>query len=177
MTKKVIEFFKYNDDLSGSVRYADTSLSSVAFFTDNEISHMVDVRSLITKIFILLASSFIILVILISILTFKNSQKRFKNIGIVFITGSSIVIFLFILLFILSWNFSSLFDNFHLIFFPQGNYMFEAGSLLITLFPFNFFFQFFLRLVITSSILSAILLFTGIFLLNVHKIFKKKVAI
>ena len=174
MTEKMFGFFKYQDDLDGHIRYADASRSSVAFFTENEISHMVDVRALLLKIFLLFYGSLIILIILLILLILKNPGKRLIGIGRVFVISSSVVLFIFILLYFLSMNFSHLFDNFHLIFFPQGNYMFSENSLLITLFPFNFFYQFFIRLVISSSILSSLFLLSGIIFLNTRKIFLKR---
>lgn len=177
MTEKIIGFFRYQDDLDGHIRYADKSRSSVAFFTENEISHMVDVRALLLKIFILFYGSLIILIILLILLILKNPGRRLAAIGRIFVISSSAVLFIFILLYFLSMNFSNLFDNFHFIFFPQGNYMFSENSLLITLFSFNFFYQFFIRLVISSSILSSLFLLSGIFFLNTHKIFLKRTQI
>jgi len=178
MTDKVFSFFKYQGELDGHIRYADLSRSSVAFFTENEISHMVDVRNLIFKILILFYGSLIILVALLAALFFlgRKYRDRFKGAGLVFVISSSMVLVIFIVLYILSMNFTSLFDNFHLIFFPQGNFMFDPNSLLITLFPFNFFYQYFIRLVICSIVLSFIFLFIGIFILNIYKIFQKRLA-
>ena len=152
MTEKMFEFFRYQDDLSGNIRYADASRSSVAAFTEKEISHMDDVRALLLKIFFLFCVSLIILVILL-ILARKSPGGILRAAGRVSVISSSAVLFIFILLYFLSINFSHLFDNFHLIFFPQGNYMFPENSLLITLFSFNFFYQFFIRLAISSLIL------------------------
>ncbi|MFC2159712.1 DUF1461 domain-containing protein [Actinomycetota bacterium] len=176
MTKKIFSFFRYKDELDGHVRYADETRSSVAFFTENEINHMVDVRDLIFKILLLFYVSLAALIVFLALLLIleREHSKRFRGAGLVFLISSSVVLFLFIILYILSMNFSSLFDNFHLIFFPQGNFMFDANSLLITLFPFNFFYQYFTRLVTGSIILSFIFLFIGILILNIHKIFRKR---
>lgn len=179
MTKEIFSFFKYQDELDGQIRYADISRSSVAFFTENEISHMVDVRTLLFKILLLFYVGLTVSGVLLALLLIleRKRGKRYRDIGLVFVVSSSAVLFIFIILYILSMNFSSLFDNFHLIFFPQGNFMFDPNSLLITLFPFNFFYQYFIRLVISSIIISFIFLFIGIFLLNIHKIFQKRLAV
>lgn len=179
MTKEIFSFFKYQDELDGQIRYADVSRSSVAFFTENEISHMVDVRNLIFKILLLFYGSLLVLIVLLILLLIleRKHARRLRGTGLVFVISSSAVLFIFIILYILSMNFSHLFDNFHLIFFPQGNFMFDSNSLLITLFPFNFFYQYFTRLVISSIVLSFIFLFIGIFLLNIHKIFQKRLAV
>jgi integral membrane protein (TIGR01906 family) len=179
MTKEIFSFFKYQDKLDGQIKYADVSRRSVAFFTENEISHMVDVRDLIFKILLIFYVSLTILILLLTLLLILERKhiKRLKGTGLVFVISSSVVLFMFIILYILSMNFSHLFDNFHLLFFPQGNFMFDSNSLLITLFPFNFFYQYFVRLVIGSTVLSFIFLFIGIFLLNIHKIFQKRLAV
>lgn len=176
MTEKMFEFFRYQDDLSGNIRYADTSRSSVAAFTEKEISHMDDVRALLLKILFLFCGSLIILIILL-ILAGKSSRGILRAAGRVSVISSSAVLFIFILLYFLSMNFSHLFDNFHLIFFPQGNYMFPENSLLITLFSFNFFYQFFIRLAISSLILSSLFLLMGIIFLNIYRIFLKRKVI
>jgi uncharacterized membrane protein len=72
-------------------------------------------------------------------------------------------------------NFISLFENFHYIFFPQGNWAFPEGSLIITIFPFGFFYDFFFRLLLSSLLISIILLFAGVagIILSNRKIRKK----
>ncbi len=179
MTKEIFSFFKYQDKLDGQIRYADVSRSSVAFFTENEISHMVDVRDLIFKILLLFYVSLTVLILLLTLLLVLERKhiKKLKGTGLVFVISSSVVLFIFMILYILSMNFSHLFDNFHLLFFPQGNFMFDSNSLLITLFPFNFFYQYFINLVIGSIVLSFIFLLIGILFLNIHKLFKKRMAV
>ncbi len=140
---------------------------------------MIDVRNLIFKILVLFYGSLIILIILLALgpLLERKLIRRFRGTGLVFVVSSSAVLFIFIILYILSINFSHLFNNFHLLFFPQGNFIFDSDSLLITLFPFNFFYQYFIRLVISSIVLSFIFLSTGIFFLNIHKFFQKRTAV
>jgi hypothetical protein len=91
-----------------------------------------------------------------------DRKQGLKKTGLIFLWSSSFILFIFLVLLILSTNFYSLFDNFHVVFYPQGNYMFPEGSLLITMFPFGFFFQFFIRLAISSSALAAFMFVLGI---------------
>jgi len=86
--------------------------------------------------------------------------------------SSGIVLFFILLLYLLGNNFPVLFDNFHRMFFPQGNYSFPIGSLIINIFPFGFFYDFFLRIILSSAVLSAVILAVGIILINVYR-FKK----
>lgn len=162
MTLDIFEFFKYRGDLRGDVRYSDPIRSSVAFFTDNEISHMEDVRELLKNIFIIFLASLAALILLIITLIFTDKRKTLRKIGFLCLWSSSIILFIFLLFYILSTNFSYLFDSFHAAFFPQGNFMFPEGSLLITLFPFGFFYQYFIRLIMCSSAAALVLVIAGI---------------
>ncbi|MCD4670598.1 MAG: DUF1461 domain-containing protein [Actinomycetia bacterium] len=173
MTSDIFEFFQYRGDLRGDVRFADPLKSSTAFFTDSEISHMEDVRDLLKNIFILFLVSLAILAALFIILVSTDKKKNLRKIGFLCLWSSSIVLFIFILFYILSTNFSYLFNSFHAVFFPQGNFMFPEGSLLITLSPFGFFYQFFIRLIISSSAAALVLLIAGIICISVQRKYER----
>ncbi len=162
MTFRVYDFFLYRGDLEGQVRSADPSISYAASFTGDEISHMEDVRDLIRNIFIISGAALLLTVLSLLLALFTGRGHSLKKTGLVFIWSSAAALSAFAVLFILGSNFYSLFDNFHLLFFPQGNYMFSEGSLLITMFPFGFFYQFFIRLAASSSIVAAVFLMLGI---------------
>lgn len=144
-------------------------MSSVGSFTDNEIGHMEDVRDLLKNIFIIFLASLAIFLVLFAILVLTDKKRNLMKIGFICLWSSSIVLFIFIVFYILSTNFSYLFDRFHTILFPQGNYMFPEGSLLITLFPFGFFYQYFIRLVISSSAGALLLAIIGIICILIQK--------
>lgn len=169
ITLDIFEFFKYKGDLSGHVRYIDTSINSVGYFTNNEIGHMEDVRDLLKNIFIVFLASLAIFLALFVFLIFTDKKKNYRKIGFICLWASFIILFIFVVFYILSTNFSYLFDRFHTVFFPQGNYMFSEGSLLITLFPFGFFYQYFIRLVTSSSIGAILLAITGTTCIIVQK--------
>jgi len=123
---------------------------------------MVDVRELLKNIFILFAVSLVTFIILALFIFIPDRKHNLKKTGLIFLWSSTVTLFLFLVLLVLSTNFYSLFNDFHLVFFPQGNYMFPEGSLLITMFPFGFFFQFFIRLALSSSAIAAFLFMLGI---------------
>ena len=178
VTKKIFKFFKYESELDPldytiQVRYADVSKSTVAEFRPDEISHFGDVRVLLARILILYYSSIVLFIIMTLLLIEKNIKSFIRNLGIIFIIPSALMLIFIIILYFLGENFPVLFDNFHMLFFPQGNYAFSEGSLIITLFPFGFFYDFFIKLVLSSAIISAVLLVTGIIFTNVLKIYKK----
>jgi uncharacterized membrane protein len=81
-----------------------------------------------------------------------------KNISLSALISSAILISLFILLYFFGNNFWALFEKFHYIFFPQGNWAFPEGSLIITIFPFGFFSDFFYKLITVALVISVVLL-------------------
>ncbi|MFA5014247.1 MAG: DUF1461 domain-containing protein [Actinomycetota bacterium] len=177
VTERIFKYFKYQDGLdyldpSLQVRYSKESISAVAFFTPDEVSHLNDVRKLLTKILILYLSSIILVIIGFILLINKNIKIFIKDLGKIFIISSVFILLFIIILYLLGKNFPVLFDNFHLIFFPQGNFTFPESSLIITLFPFGFFYDFFIKIVFSSVIISAVILAAGVIFVNIFKILK-----
>ncbi|HEY4695359.1 MAG TPA: hypothetical protein VIH13_00525, partial [Candidatus Hydromicrobium sp.] len=103
----------------------------------------------------------------------KNIKNFIKNLGTTFIISSALILLFITILYLLGKNFPVLFDNFHLLFFPQGNFTFPEGSLIITLFPFGFFYDFFIRIILSSAIISVVLLVIGIIFKNIFKLVKE----
>ena len=174
ITGNIFNFFKFDGNLeiidpSNQVRFADEELSSVATFTQNEVNHLDDVRILFSRIFILFYGSLILFTILSFLFIQKNFRNFIRKLGITFIISSASVLFIFIIFYILANNFGSIFDKFHLVFFPQGNFLFSVDSLIIMLFPFGFFYDFFIRLITVSAVVSGILLAGGIVLVKIFK--------
>ncbi|MCC7574651.1 DUF1461 domain-containing protein [Candidatus Woesearchaeota archaeon] len=132
-------------------------------FTIDENNHMQDVRLLINTLKIF---SFIFIMVLASTLflinKIKGTKKRkteltnfFNNLKKGGFISLSFLIFLTIIVFI---NFSFSFDAFHRIFFPQGNWLFSADSLLITLFPQTFFLNMAKKIFITNTLFISLLI-------------------
>ena len=153
LTENVYDYFKYKRDfetfeLKGNIK----------FFNETEISHLNDVRILLKKIMTVFYIS-IALFVLFTILLVEKKRKRFlKNISLSAMISSAVLICLFILLYFFGNNFWALFEKFHYIFFPQGNWAFPEGSLIITIFPFGFFSDFFYKLITVSVVIAVILL-------------------
>ncbi len=159
ITQQVFEFFKTGKEfesfkLKGNINY----------FNNDEISHLLDVKILLNKIFILFYSCLAVFLILTLFLYLINRRiyKFLRGISLIFLISSSVFIFLVLLLYFFGNNFFKLFENFHLIFFPQGNWAFPEGSLIITIFPFGFFYDFFFKLVSNSLIIALVLFAFGI---------------
>ena len=178
ITENIFKFFRYESELDTldytiQVRYSDESMSTAASFSPDEISHLYDVRKLLVKIFILYCVSIILFVIMTFLLIEKNIKNFIRNLGAIFIISSAFMLLFIIILYFLGENFPVLFDNFHMLFFPQGNYAFPGGSLIITLLPSGFFNDFFIRLILSSTIISVALLVIGIIFTNIFKFVKK----
>ncbi|MHB1346227.1 MAG: lipoprotein intramolecular transacylase Lit [Candidatus Humimicrobiaceae bacterium] len=173
LTEDLFGFFRENKAFKPF-----TLKNDLPYFTANEISHLEDVRILFNKIFlayyICLGLAFLSVIGLIE----KNNKKFLKNISLLLILPSAILIFFLFLLFLFSQNFLPLFDKFHYIFFPQGNFAFPEDSTLITLLPLGFFSDFFERLVISSVIISCVSIISGVLLsISLKKYFKKKESV
>jgi len=165
ITGNLIGFFKNSQDIE-KIKPA----GSAPAFTDAEINHLEDVRAVTNKLLILFYSSLILFVLFTILLIHKKIGLFLKSMGMVFVSAASAVVLILLLLYTLSSNFWVFFEQFHQVFFPQGNYMFPADSLLITLFPIGFFYQFFLKLVATSGVILVVMLVVGILFLNIDKL-------
>jgi integral membrane protein (TIGR01906 family) len=153
LTENVYDYFKYKRDfetfeLKGNIK----------FFNETEISHLNDVRILLKKILTVFYIS-VALFTLLTILLIEKKPKRFlKNVSLSAMISSAVLICLFILFYFFGNNFWALFEKFHYVFFPQGNWAFPEGSLIITIFPFGFFSDFFFKLITVSLVISGALL-------------------
>jgi integral membrane protein (TIGR01906 family) len=153
LTENVYDYFKYKRDfetfeLKGNIK----------FFNETEISHLNDVRILLKKLLAVFYISIALFTLLTILLVEKNLKRFLKNISLSALISSAILISLFILLYFFGNNFWALFEKFHYIFFPQGNWAFPEGSLIITIFPFGFFSDFFYKLITVALVISVVLL-------------------
>ena len=146
ISDKLIGFFKDENKLP-------------LIFNEKEASHLKDVKKLVKKGNILLKLLSLTNIILLSfLLYFKGSLKKLA-------IYSGILSILLPIPFILL-NFSNLFTRFHLLLFPQGNWIFPSTSLMIQLFPYQFFYDAFIRIIIYSLILIFIVFFSSRFSSN-----------
>ena len=125
-----------NPEQINTIRFLKNREPLLVEYTENEISHLNDVKKIMhfaDYYFIFLLVIEIVLLIAIYQLEKKQFYKPFLYGGIVS-TSILVITLLWALI-----DFSSLFTFFHNAFFPQGNWMFPAGSKLTTLFPADFF--------------------------------------
>jgi integral membrane protein (TIGR01906 family) len=146
ITKNIMDYFRGRAELQ--------------YFTEDEKSHMSDVRHLLDLMRIIYYSAIAVSIALFIYLyiTLKNDSGVFIRILAKSLLYSSIacIAFLAIVLIMCVFYFDATFTLFHLIFFPQGNWMFASSSLLITLFPEQFFMDMSLRIFIYAMFQSII---------------------
>lgn len=138
-------------------------------FTSLEKSHLQDVKNIFSIAYYIfwISLSWFIIITLYFILS-KNYNQIFKWLFIWSIISLSII---WILLFATIFDFSSSFQVFHKIFFPQWNREFAESSRLITLFPESFFIAISRTIFITISVISLFAMLTS-FLIKKNTSFK-----
>ncbi len=155
-----------NIETLGSDQLTDLTIQTLNFltnrgqlpeiFSENEIDHMSDVAQLVRKGFYTLVLVFIILLIIYIFFKFLGSPEVFYSLfrgGAVFS-----MIFLFILALLILIDFTVNFLYFHNIFFPQGNFIFPANSLLVQIFPERFFKEIIIYIFMGATILGGIII-------------------
>jgi integral membrane protein (TIGR01906 family) len=137
-------------------------------FTQNEKSHMHDVKILINKLLILyyliLLADGVLILYLIRTKQIKRFSKACRASGL-------IVIFCSALAYAFRNSFSSFFVGFHTIFFPEGNWSFPESSALIQIFPEQFFINFTFDTAKNALFISTFLILAGVlaFVINQEK--------
>jgi len=163
VTENIMKYFRNTEELK--------------YFTETEKSHMADVKHLIRTMQFIYYSAAVL-----SIGLFFYAYRKYKEDKYMFIKilaksllYSSIAAGVFlILVFLMSvFSFDSLFTTFHLIFFPQGNWMFDSSSMLITMFPQQFFFDISLRIFVYAMFQALIFFGMGYWMNKQLKIFEK----
>ena len=141
---------------------------SLEGFSLLEISHLQDVTIVMQKV----ETLFVVSLLLFVILWFDTTQQLRSTV----LFGAGLIasgLLLFISVGILLW-FDVVFRYFHLLFFPQGNWMFAADSLLIKTFPENFFVNLSLWIFGLALVLGIALMVIGLIWKRNHSIFIEK---
>lgn len=125
-------------------------------FNEDEKSHMADVKRLV------LIEEFILIVLLIGFFVLIYKRKIYLN----HFKKAALIIFLIALFsLIASLFFNRFFELFHLMLFPQGNWQFQASSLMIQTYQQSFFQWFF----VTTFVVAVVISLSFIFLFNSSK--------
>ncbi|MFH1399817.1 MAG: DUF1461 domain-containing protein [Candidatus Woesearchaeota archaeon] len=147
---------------------SESAIITSGAFTKNEVDHLRDVRIIVQRLQIL---SVIMLLIWGGVVFRRN----FKILASAMVYSGIFLVMLIAALFLMANNFEWLFVKFHLIFFPQGNWMFSNESSLIRLFPKQFFVDMFTNILLRVLVCSVILFVAGNVILSEKiKMFIKK---
>lgn len=129
--------------------------------TNEEISHMNDVKSIFNKVFIIeIISIFIFLMTILSLFLERKIHAIMKlssKWARIVLTLNLLIITSVIL------NFKPIFDIFHKIFFPQWNWAFDESSILIRVFPSTFFQAIVTNIFLTSAGISLVIIIVYFF--------------
>jgi integral membrane protein (TIGR01906 family) len=141
-------------------------------FTENENSHLRDVKLLIDNLKKVLYTSAVILLVSLLLLLLFNRTYIYKRFGKLLLFGGILGLAIGLIAFIATHNFGPAFTSFHYLFFPQGNWAFPPDSFLINLFPEQLFYDFFTAIMIRSAIASALLAAIGWIIMSRRKEYK-----
>lgn len=136
-------------------------------FNHSEKSHLEDVKqifSLSEKIFFISTISFVLLSLI-----FIYRKKYFLFFRSIFYWSVLSLIFTFLILLFLLYNFDYSFEIFHRIFFPQWNWSFPPDSLIINIFNQNFFFKISKYIFLSSLLIPTIIIISYLFKKNLPK--------
>ena len=118
-------------------------------FNEDEKSHMADVKRLI------MFEEFVFIALLIGFFVLVYKRKIHLN----HFKKAALIMFLIALFsLIASLFFNRFFELFHLIVFPQGNWQFQASSLMIQTYQQSFFQEFFVRVIVVAFIFLLLLI-------------------
>lgn len=126
-------------------------------FNERELSHMEDVKDVVSGMRIALIVSLAIL-ITITIFAVKNGLSELLNKA--FFKGGWVVLGLIVaIILFVALNFNSLFTWFHHIFFESGTWQFHLSDTLIRLFPMRFWRDAFFLVGIQSVMIGGLVMF------------------
>ncbi|PIZ51655.1 hypothetical protein COY27_02980 [Candidatus Woesearchaeota archaeon CG_4_10_14_0_2_um_filter_33_13] len=147
--QETIDYLNYNREISLN-------------YTSAEISHLQDVQVLMNNVDYTLYLSLLICTL---ILTLQRRKKEKFRRSLLY-GGVITIVFTFLILVISLISFTSAFNFFHRIFFPQGNWLFSFNSLLIQTFSLKFFIDISIRIFLIT-------IFGGIVFIILSRLIKR----
>ena len=136
---------KINESLDSLLDFFEFKTNTIKNYNESEISHMKDIRKII---------SYLKLLTILSILLLFVFWKKDKK--ILFKTGLFLILIISLFAVLSLADFNIVFTKFHEIFFPQGNYMSDPKvSFMKYMFPDEFFVNF-LKTMFCSLLIIAI---------------------
>jgi integral membrane protein (TIGR01906 family) len=127
-------------------------------FNDRELSHMEDVKGVVTGMRVTLAIFLIVLVICVWVL-FKKGRRDFIFLAF-YMGGWGLFGLIAAILLLVAISFNQLFTWFHKIFFSDGTWQFYTSDTLIRLFPMRFWRDAFIFVGVLCLVLGGVAIFT-----------------
>lgn len=146
VTKNLIDFFQGKQALA-------------EVFNEKETEHLIDVKNLINTVLLFYYSVALISIMLLLSLFLLNKKQFFNKLISIFIYSSLLILIVSVVLFVFSLKFDFLFTAFHSMFFQEGTWLFPADSVLIQIFPDKFFYDFFYKIILYSTIEAVLIIF------------------
>jgi len=155
ITIELINYLKGKDELKNKI------------FSEKEKLHLFDVKNLIRKSFL-----FFYFTLFIFILLFGYSlYKKDKKIGNSFIFGGLLTLLLILTVFLLTKiNFNFLFTQFHYLSFDNELWLLNEKDILINLFPIGFFYDFLMKIILSTCFFAFCFIIFGIFLKKISSV-------
>ncbi|MBW2976729.1 DUF1461 domain-containing protein [Candidatus Woesearchaeota archaeon] len=152
-----------NDVLDYLKNEKNNDLIDTDFFNEREKLHLLDVKNLIRKTFLVYYTSLILFLLSLALLVFlmEFKIKKIAERGLIIVlAGSSLALLVGISFFVLSnFNFNFVFNAFHKTFFSSGTYTFNPlFEKIVVLYPPSLFFDALTRIVSGAIITSIMLL-------------------
>ena len=133
--KMTMWFTDLTDDQQNTISYLQGKEELRLDYADDEVSHLDDVKKVMDYLDYLFYGLMLALTLIIT-----HHKKNRKELLRLFSYGGTATISAILIVFLLSLaSFNAVFTVFHQLFFPQGNWIFPADSLLIQTFPIIFF--------------------------------------
>ena len=155
--KTNLSFGEYTEQQQDTINFLQNEQDLQRNYTSQEVSHLEDVKKIMGEFNYLF---FILFLILVGIIAAYKIKK--EALDSLFLYGGFATIGTVICLTVFSFiDFNAIFTQFHIIFFPQGNWTFATDSLIIQTFPTTFFVQFARKTFIWSFSVGLIMIFIG----------------
>lgn len=154
--KITLSTFSLNEAQTNVVLYLKEQVELENQFTQREREHLADVKNVMKGVDILFG--ILAVIIVIGAVYLYNNNMLGKGLFLGGITGAvatSIVILINVL------NFNGLFNQFHLLFFEPGSWVFSVEDRIIQLFPLSFFTEMTKRILIITLLLNGALSVVG----------------
>ena len=164
---------KIISDLVYFLRNKEAGVDYISSFRDVEQEHLLEVKGFIHVLLGLFNFALIVYIAALWLLFYADKKNFLKNLGSSFFYGGLATSGIVVLLFLAGINFDWLFFAFHNLFF-QTQWQFPADHLLIRLFPQQFFFAIFKKILVISLVGGLVVGGIGYLIEKYIKVDKKK---